>query len=136
MSHQFLVDYFTLTAAFRYYLGRQTIAAVSFAQELASRYHEFSEEQRQFFTQEIDEHKARAGSVGDPQIDSPHWEKLADCFRKGNRYRVTTRYAGQTVEHTCFKHKGQYIPLEHYLRQPHQEISLIAEYIQTVTSAC
>jgi acetolactate synthase-1/2/3 large subunit len=74
--------------------------------------------------------------IGNPDIDSEHWERLMHYMNKDNRYLVQAKYKekGETIEDAviCFKHKDVYCSVEKYAESPYHNWYMVPEYITNV----
>lgn len=108
-----------LCGALRYFIGRQTIAAATFPEDVIRNfYHKMNTGQREFIAREVFDYYKQWGHIGDEKIDQPVWLKFANALDEKN-HRVAKLV--DDTECTVFQ-SGRIYPLDAYLESPYQEL--------------
>jgi hypothetical protein len=85
----YLVDHFTITAAFRYALGRKSAIVKHIVDMIIDNWHLHSEEDKKGMVKEIFQYKNDYGKIGH-SIDEDEWmrivEKQLEDYKKSIRY--------------------------------------------------
>lgn len=115
-----------LCGALRYFIGRQTIAAATFPEDVIKNFYQrMTEDQRQFIYREVVDYYKQWGHIGDKNIDQPVWLKFANACDTRN-HRQVELIDGSIC--TVFQ-SGKIYPINKYLESPYQEIFIPEENI-------